>query len=434
MVRVLKEGGAALANVAAFALIVLGGGLLFLAYPKQTVSDSEKRRLAPRPDFGIRAVLSGRTGKALDKYYSDHFEFREPLVGVASRIRSARGVGVGDYEVIDTAKQTPDAGPQPRSSSAPADDGAGDDDYADVKSVIIYKGKAVQMSTGSRSTAARFAQLINSYHRELGPSVRLFCMAIPVGSDFYLPRGVNNGERRELRNIEETYSHLEPGITPIDTYGELARHTGEYIYYRTDHHWTGRGAYYAYRSFAAAAHLPALPSPRLRKGTIDGFLGSLYYYTHRDGRLKESVDTVYYYVVPNETAETVYRSRSGRGVPARVYERAAKGGNAYGVFLGGDAPVVRIVSKGAGSRKVLVVKDSYGNALAPYLAANYGEVWVVDYRYFWGSIPQLVKDQHIDDVLFAHNTYVLNGKAAVGRELKMLHAAPNGPALAAAGR
>lgn len=426
------EDGAAALVPAAFLLLLLAGGLLFLILPKQTVSAAEKRRLAARPEFTGRAILSGRTGKAIDRYYSDHFEFRDALVSLASAIKSARGIGGGDYQVVDTSKPVQDRGPQPRADTRPGPDAtASVDEYADIKSVIVYKGKAVQISIGSRATAARFAGLVNAYHRELGPNVRVYVMAIPVGSDFYLPQAVNNGEKRELKNVQEVYSALEPGITPVDAYDELARHQAEYVYYRTDHHWTARGAYYAYRSFAVAAHLHALDSRFLRKGTIPGFLGSLYYYTNKNSRLKDSVDTVYYYEVPNQTAETIYRSRNAKGVAARTYQGSAKGANAYAVFLGGDAPVVRIVSRGAGSRRILVIKDSYGNALAPYLAANYGEVWVVDYRTFWGSISQLIKDRHIDDILFAHNTYVLNGRAAITRETRMLGEGANGTALAA---
>lgn len=423
---------AALVNIAPFALVLAVGSVLFVASPKHRISMTEKRRLAKAPDWSWRAILSGRTGDALTDYYSDQFEYRDRFLALADRIRVARGFRTGDYEVVANAGNraaASDTPNKPDQDAAAIDNDQGD--YDSIRSVIVYRNKAVQISIGSPTTARRFADVVNAYHQSLGPGVRVYCMAIPVGSDFYLPHAVNGGQKREQKNIGDLYGDLASGIVPVDAYGALAQHARQYTYFRTDHHWTAVGAYYAYRSFAAAAGLTPVAPRAMAKHTIPGFLGSLYSYTRSDA-LKNNADYVNYYVIPNHVSESVFRARGKPAVTARVYETTAKGGNAYSVFIGGDYPVTRIVSDTPGTRKILVIKDSYGNAFVPFLAANYHEVWVVDYRRFWGSVGRLVRDNQIGEVLFAHNSYVYNGKQAVAREMKMLPDGDNGAPLSPA--
>lgn len=432
-----KSKLARILNVAWFMAVLAVGGVLFLALPKQQVSMDEKRKLAPAPTWTWASAGSGALFRQIDDYYSDHFVFRETFLAWADEVKSLRGVsGASDVQVFDTAKTTQTGrqttatqsnGPAVNVSTEDLDQG----EYANIHSVVVYHGKAVQIAMGSYLTAQRYADLVNAYHRALGPGVTVYCMAIPVGSDFYLPHAIDHGEMRERDNIKMLYADLAPGVVGVDAYTQMSQHTGEYIEYRTDHHWTGLGAYYAYRAFASAAGFQPLALTAMTKKTIPNFLGSLYYYT-RSETLKENPDQVDYYVIPYPTTETVYMSLGGSPFAAHVYQETARGGNAYGVFLGGDHPITRIVSPNSQStRKIVIVKDSYGNAFAPYLASHYREVWVIDYRSFKGSLVKLMRDNGIDEILFAHNTYVINGQFAVTREQSML-SAPQPTSLASA--
>jgi hypothetical protein len=89
-----------------------------------------------------------------------------------------------------------------------------------------------------------------------------------------------------------------------------------------------------------------------------------------------------------------------------LYAEYARGASAYGVFLGGDYPLMRITSDVKNGRKIAMIKDSYGNAFAPYLASHYEEVYVLDYRYFNGNIKTLMQQEGIQELLFAFNSYV----------------------------
>jgi hypothetical protein len=113
--------------------------------------------------------------------------------------------------------------------------------------------------------------------------------------------------------------------------------------------------------------------------------------------------------VPVKTKATYYPANSNTPVPLPLYAEYARGVNAYGVFLGGDFPLMRVVSDVKNGKKIAVIKDSYGNAFVPYLAAHYEEVFILDYRYFVGNIKTLLEDNGIQNLLFAHNTYVVLG-------------------------
>ena len=148
-------------------------------------------------------------------------------------------------------------------------------------------------------------------------------------------------------------------------------------------------------------------------------MGTLYYYT-LSKQLKNNTDSVEYFKIPVQTKTYFTKSGAKSEQPCQLYAEYAKGSNAYGVFLGGDFPVMRVKSDLKNGRKVLILKDSYGNAFSPYLASHFEEVYIIDFRYFNGSIKDLVKKNNITDILFGHNVYVANSNYTVKKEINML--------------
>lgn len=154
----------------------------------------------------------------------------------------------------------------------------------------------------------------------------------------------------------------------MNAYDELLKHRNEYIYFYTDHHWTGLGAYYAYRAFAESAGIRPLElsgMARVKKEKM--FLGSLYNYT-KDQALTKNPDYVEYYKIQQKTRAMIYSDSSSRGKEGVLYAEFA---NNYGMFLGGDFALVHIRIENKNGKNILLIKDSFGNALAPYLAAHY---------------------------------------------------------------
>jgi hypothetical protein len=408
-----------------FVATLIIGGLLFLASPKKHVSAAEKRTLASAPQFSVTNFFNGKFADQSEAYYNDNFILRDVWLDIADEIKALRGWQKSDgiqlvgNDGASDAKQ-PAVGADPEmAESAPVPIDA---EYQRVKALIISKGRAIQIFGGTKTTVKPFADLVNSYHAVLGPSVKVYVMPIPSGSDFFIPREVFNGALHERKNFQDFYAMLAPGIIRVPAYESIAPHTADYIWMKTDHHWTGLGAYYAYRAFAKSAGFAPLPLDKLtHKQLPKPFLGSLYYRT-RSESLANNPDTLHYYMIPNKTRAHIIPTGMDGGKPGQLYYEKTGGGNSYGVFLGGDHPLMRIETGIKNGRKIVVIKDSYGNAFVPYLAAHYEEVWVVDYRYFKGSIPELVKRHGIHEFLYAHNSFAMNtmgtvhfGRAMLGR-------------------
>jgi hypothetical protein len=136
---------------------------------------------------------------------------------------------------------------------------------------------------------------------------------------------------------------------------------------------------------------------------------------------------VEYYKIPFKTDALYFPKGISQGLPTRLYAENARGGNSYGVFLGSDFPLMKVVSENKTGKKIVVIKDSYGNAFVPFLSSHYEEVFIIDYRYFQGSIKTLIKNHGIQEVLFAHNTFMLNSAYTASRARAFLDGTPAAP-------
>ncbi len=199
---------------------------------------------------------------------------------------------------------------------------------------------------------------------------------------------------------------LEPSIGRVDAYSALDQHREEYIYFRTDHHWTALGAYYAYTSFMKAIGEQAIPLSKYKNGTIEGYLGTAYKATLSDN-LKAHPDSIAYYR-PFTNYEYFAYSSTNKALKRNVVDPAyAKKGNGfYAVFLDGDYPWGEITTANKNGKRIAVIKDSYANSFIPFLLPHFENVYIVDPRYYKGSLTDFIKKQQITDVLFLNNSTV----------------------------
>jgi len=434
-----KEENTAFLKVNSFGFIsiLIVGGFLFFAIGKNKTSLDEKRDLAQMPSIKFDDFKSGILTRNIDLYYSDNFEFRDLFINMANSIKEIRGVNNpveffykenqkennlkndNNSSLLATIDSQKNKGIEPKNiTTEESTDNEYDETFETIKSVVVFNKRAIQIFGGTNTGASNYAKMISQYKTELGDKINVYCMPIPVGSDFYLPKQINKKSERKF--INQVFTQLSTGVKQIDAYSELERHSNEYIQFNTDHHWTGLGAYYAYTKFCEGAGISAIPIKNLEKKTIQNFLGTLYYYT-KSSELKKYIDSVDYYKIPFETKMAYTRKGDKTERTSKLYAEYARGGNAYGVFLGGDFPFTRITNPLKNGRKILVFKDSYGNAFVPYLASHYDEVIVIDYRYYYGNIKDLVKSNGITDILFAHNVYAANSSFTIKRETSMLN-------------
>jgi hypothetical protein len=194
------------------------------------------------------------------------------------------------------------------------------------------------------------------------------------------------------------------------------QHRDEYIYYRTDHHWTTLGAYYAYSRFCEEKGIEPEELDSYETKEFDGFLGSFYNDTS-EAKMKANPDTVTAYY-PN--AESVMHVKASDGTKydwpviydVSNYSESLK----YSAFIASDNPYTKIVNKDLDDGSAcIVVKESFGNALVPFLVDHYQTIYVIDYRYWKGSITELAQKKKVTDVIFLNNLSMIRNKSLVGK-------------------
>lgn len=283
--------------------------------------------------------------------------------------------------------------------------------------IIIGSGKetrAVEPYKGRTADALGYADMVNRYDSLFGGNVMVYCMIIPNAVEFYCPDAAKEWTNDERPVINSIFNRLAPTVKPVDVYTTLGEHAAENIYSRTDHHWAPLGAYYAAERFAQAAGVPFKPLDEYDERVVHGYVGTMYRFS-RDISVKRAPEEFVYYVPRDTSYTTTYINytldQSRRNVTAetepqegrffRYYSDGSSG--AYCTFMGGDTKTVTVRTSAGNGRRLMILKDSYGNALPGYLFDSFEEIYVVDCRYFTKNMVEYVRDNGITDILFANN-------------------------------
>ncbi|HOO27738.1 MAG TPA: DHHW family protein [Lachnospiraceae bacterium] len=190
--------------------------------------------------------------------------------------------------------------------------------------------------------------------------------------------------------------------TVIDLQKALAGKEDEQVYYRTDHHWTTDGAYYAYQAYCNMTENTSVDITSLTAEQIPDFFGT-FYAKYKGFGVKPDVIT--YYDIPIESL-----TLSSGDEREQLYDLSKKEVyDKYAVFLYGNDGLCEIRSANAGNGKSLVIfKDSYANCLIPFLTYNYDTITIVDLRYYGDSVEKLLGENNTADILFLYNFSFLN--------------------------
>ena len=281
-----------------------------------------------------------------------------------------------------------------------------DDGQVGVKkgAVFIYKNRGFELFSGGASMGKLYAETINRYSRLKIPGLKIYNLVIPNGFEFEVTERYKNLVKPASEAINSIFAAEDPEIIKINPVDEIRKHRTEYLYFHTDHHWTSLGAYYAYKSFCTAAGTTAVSLDSIPSKVKPGFLGFFYRIT-RSSILKNNPDSVRYYLFPDSVNFYIGASSIGYWVPSKMYAEQVSGDNSYSVFLQGDLPICKMETQHKNGRKIAVVKESYGNAFAPFLINNYEKVIVVDSRYYKGDIIGMLKAEGINELLFLNNIF-----------------------------
>jgi len=291
--------------------------------------------------------------------------------------------------------------PEPAESRILPDDG-----QTGVKkgAVFIFKNRGFELFSGSPAMGKKYAETINLFRQLPVPGLKIYNLVIPNGFEFEVTERYKDAAKPARESIDIIYSASDPSIIKVNPVDSIRKHRKEYIYFNTDHHWTSLGAYYAYRSFCAAAGLTPVSLDTIPSKVKPNFLGFFYRLT-RSAILKNNPDSVRYYQFPAPVQFFIGSNTIGYWSPSSMYAEQARGDNSYSVFLQGDLPVCKMETTVRNGRKIAVVKESYGNAFAPFLVNNYEKVIVVDQRYYKGNFAGMLQAEGINELLFLNNIF-----------------------------
>lgn len=281
-------------------------------------------------------------------------------------------------------------------------------------SIYVWNKQGFELFGSDEARATTYAETINGFADKLN-GITVYDMVIPNHTEMGLPQRLKDSDApstSQAENIKSIYSKLSDKVTPVNAYNYLADHNDEYIYFGSDHHWSGLGAYYAYSAFAKTNDLPVLSLDDCTEQQIEGFTGT---FTNTASGL--DTDTVHYWEFPYEVTMDVTDTDGNLNTYTSPYYQYAEAGSlTYGVFIMGDHPltVLKSASENAEEgKKIAVIKESYGNAFVPYLTYNYEEVHVIDFRTFGDNLVSYCQQNGIDEVLF------LNGVMSANTQIQL---------------
>lgn len=265
-------------------------------------------------------------------------------------------------------------------------------------SVLVCGNYGLEYFRLSEKGNAPYAQIVNDFAAKY-PSLNITSLLIPKACAFLSPSGYSDGEENQRNFINATYAMMSDSVKKADCMGELSAHKGEYTYYRTDHHWTSLGAYYASRAYCNVNGITPRELSDYETVINTGYTGSLYSFSGGASYLKTNPD---YSVAHLPAAE--YKMTYTVGNTVYNGQLLNTKTNNYSImFICGDQPFTHITTSNTTGRKLIVFKESYGNAFVPYMADYYDEIIVIDIRKDTQSVEAIIANYGITDALIINN-------------------------------
>ena len=278
-----------------------------------------------------------------------------------------------------------------------------DADYTVENGVVVVNQdghyRAMELFGGGSGDA--YVDSLNALRSQLDSNINIYSMIAPLSCEFYLPANYADYSAEQKEYFDDVAQRLDGGIRSIDLIDVLGKHTGEAIYCRTDHHWMPLGAYYAAQAFANAAGVDFKDLSTFTPQTINGFVGTMYAFTDGDINIKNDPEDFTYHISDNynECHTDFYDTSFNFDYTGSYFKEVGDPqSNAYLTFFGGDEQIVKIRTNVSNGKKLLIVKDSYGNAEPGYLMNSFEEIYIVDMRYFNLNLIRFVKNHGMNGI------------------------------------
>ena len=347
-----------------FLAFVFGMAIWFLFAPKKDYSSSEKRYLQEFPDTSVDSIASGGFGTDFESFFADHFPGRNMWVGFNSYYNLAIGNNGADgvYNCSD--------------------------DYLINKPV-----------SESENYIERNIGVISEFKKKTGkPMTVLLAPSTGYVASDVLPLIHNKyNDNKYIDSAITTFA--ESGIDFVDLREPFknAYEIGNQIYYKTDHHWTTRGAFIAYTELCKKLRLEPVSEEKFFKEAHGGFYGTTY---STSGFWFTPPDEIEIWKDPELTAQVkITEGGNTSDFDSLYFYDHLEEDDKYPVFIDGNHALTEIINNNAKGGTAVVIKDSFSHSIAPFLAENYKKLILVDLRYFKNSVSDLVKNENPDQLL-----------------------------------
>lgn len=433
-----------------FITLYLGTILAFIIPLRPTYSETEKRSLQEFPAFTLEALYTGDFFDNITLWFSDTFPLREGMTRVNTALKSLSGFSSikihGDVEggddipdvpldVIVTIPEesttvtttAPDTTEKPAVTSPNVEETTDnnfqqaiptDMNIQSLGAVLLAGDSAYEYYSFSSSLAPRYINAVNNIKDISYNKSNVYTLVVPTSIDIELNdavrKDVNSSDQKKALEFFNSSFKNTTAVTGI--YENLRNHRAEYLYFRTDHHWTALGAYYAYEQFIYTKGVDPVPIKKYKVLSFDGFLGSFYASTEQALELSKNPDTVIAYEPFNKVQFTVTQ-KDGTTFNWKVIADANNYAPSmkYAAFIGADQPYSVIENlDNADGETCLVIKDSFGNAFIPFLIPHYKTIHIIDPRYYESTLSEFSENKKLDDIIFISNISTTRNDVFIG--------------------
>ncbi|MGM0836596.1 MAG: DHHW family protein [Bacillota bacterium] len=354
-------------QIGLFIFFIGGLGIANVLTEDRIFSEHENRYLTQMPELSFHSFISGKFTNDFEKYVSDQFAWKRFWTGIKAESQKATGKQENNGIYFGKEAYLLEEFARP-----------GDQLLLNMNHLRYFAEKVKR-------------QNINTYFLLAPTSVEVYKNYMP-----YLAPSFSQADLLQIIKEESTAS-----LDVVDVYEVLNHNKQEPLYFRTDHHWTMRGAYYAYREAANRLGMKAYDIDDFEIRTVSAsFLGTFH---SKAGLFNITPDKIEVFE-PKFDAAYILEYDEGEKSTNSLYEwDHLNNKDQYALFLDGNHRSLKITSSFKNGRKLAVIKDSYAHVLVPFLANHFEEIHVIDLRYYHHNIYDYLDTEGIQDILFLYN-------------------------------
>lgn len=350
-----------------FSILVILFTVIDIINSPNEFSELENRKLSQMPILSLKSYIDTSFSSDYEKYINDQFFLRDNWIDLKSRIEYLLGKRENNDIIF------------------------GKENYL-FKKFTTFNDEMLENNLNSIIT------FTNNYNKEVDFFIIPNSYAV---YDELTPRYLPLVDQLSLINSINSYLSLKSNdhINTINVAEELLKNKDDYIYYKTDHHWTSYGAYLAYLTYMDYLGLEIVDINNLEKITINNFLGTYY---NRSKYFKADSDFITYYNILGLHIEI-----DGKEQLSLMDLDKFKGSDKYSAFLWGNNGLTKVINENISEERkgssILIFKDSYANSFIQFLSYNYEIIDIIDLRYFKESIRNFMKDKDYNEILIMYS-------------------------------